>query len=141
MSMIHRFGLLMESLSSCMFLLQLLSLLSKDSSAFSLISIFFFKLWKCLPPGLDCWSGFELHFLFDLGDFSFSGFLFDSSFSVVFCIFIKSFFHTLCCLLYFIYLFFIISLVSFWRLLTPSLRRISFMFYWFGPLFLLFLFC
>jgi hypothetical protein len=40
MPMIHRFGLLMELLSSCIFLLQFLSLLSK-SSVFSLISILY----------------------------------------------------------------------------------------------------
>jgi hypothetical protein len=34
MPMIHKFGVLMESLNSCIFLLQLLSLLSKNSSGF-----------------------------------------------------------------------------------------------------------
>jgi hypothetical protein len=39
MSMICRFGLLMELLSSCTFHSQFLSLLSKESSVFSLVSI------------------------------------------------------------------------------------------------------
>jgi hypothetical protein len=39
MPMIHRFGFLMESLSSCIFLSHLLSILSNSSSVFSLISI------------------------------------------------------------------------------------------------------
>jgi hypothetical protein len=39
MYLICRFGLLMELLSSCIFLSQFLSLLSKNSSVFSLISV------------------------------------------------------------------------------------------------------
>jgi hypothetical protein len=46
MPMIHRFGLLMELLSSCEFLSQLLSLLSEDSSLF----IYFFNSYFAFKP-------------------------------------------------------------------------------------------
>jgi hypothetical protein len=42
----HRFGLLMDSQSSCAFLLQFLSLLSKNSS------VFFFNIYLSLSPGI-----------------------------------------------------------------------------------------
>jgi hypothetical protein len=44
MPMIHRFGLLMALLSSCIFLLQLLSLLSKESS------VLFFNIYFVFKP-------------------------------------------------------------------------------------------
>jgi hypothetical protein len=58
MPMIHRFGLLMESLSFCTFLLQLLSLLSQSSSVFFFNIYFVFKSWDSvlylfLSAGMD----------------------------------------------------------------------------------------
>jgi hypothetical protein len=69
MLMIHRFGLLMKSLSSCIFLSQLLSWLSKISSVYSLSSFYFCILRFCLLVFLVCWSGLPLCFLFDYRDF------------------------------------------------------------------------
>jgi hypothetical protein len=60
--MILRFGLFMDLLSSCMFLSQLWSCLTKISS---LISILFQTLRFSLPLVLVCWSGLPLCFLFD----------------------------------------------------------------------------
>jgi hypothetical protein len=61
MPMILRFGLLKESLSSCICLSQLLSCLTKISSVFSLISTLAWVLRFC-PPLLVCWSGLPLCF-------------------------------------------------------------------------------
>jgi hypothetical protein len=55
MSMILRFGLLIESLSSCIFLSQILSCLTNISSVFSLISILSQALRFCLPLVLVFW--------------------------------------------------------------------------------------
>jgi hypothetical protein len=65
MLMILRFGLLMESVSSCIFCSQLLCCVTKHSSAFSSISIYHQALLFCLPLVLVCWSGLLLCFLFD----------------------------------------------------------------------------
>jgi hypothetical protein len=46
-------------------------------------------------------------------------------FSEVFLIFVKLLFHILCCLFYFIYLFFIVSIVSLWRFLKSPLSSFS----------------
>jgi hypothetical protein len=113
-SMIHRFGLLIESLSFCIFLLQLLSLLPKNS-ILSLTSI--------LPSSPEIVSStyssmlewLSTAFFIDLRNFLFPGFLFDFFFFFfeVYHSFFELHFHILCCLLYFIYLFFVDSLVSF----------------------------
>jgi hypothetical protein len=66
MPVILRFGLLMELLSSCIFLSQLLCCLTKISSFFFLQ--FLFYLWAlrfCLPLVLVCCSDLPLCFLFD----------------------------------------------------------------------------
>jgi hypothetical protein len=121
MPMIHRFGLLMESLSCWVFFLQLLNFfLSKNSSVFSLISSLSSSPEICLPLVLVCWSGFPLYFLPDLRNFLFPGFLFDSSFSKVFLIFVQLLFHKLCCLFSYIFVF-IVSFVSLSSLLKSSL--------------------
>jgi hypothetical protein len=106
MPMILKFGLLMESLSSYIFLSQLLSHLTKISSAFTLIFVLSSALRFCLPLVLVCCSGFPLCYLYDKRNFLFTEFLFDSFFEV-FPIFIQLLFYILCCLLYFI------SLLSF----------------------------
>jgi hypothetical protein len=126
MPMFCRFGLLMESLSFCVFLFQLLTLLSKRSSVFSLIFIF-----SSSPEILSstCSSLLQwlfLDFLFDLWNFLFPGFCL-ILFSEVFHIFVKFLFHILCCLLYIIDLFFIVSFVSFWSLVKSFLSIYSFL--------------
>jgi hypothetical protein len=62
MPMILRFDLLMELLSSCIFLSQLLSCLTKSSSVFALISILSPSSEIFFPLVLFCWSGFPLFF-------------------------------------------------------------------------------
>jgi hypothetical protein len=61
MPRILRFGLLMESLSSCTFLLQVLSCLIKISSVFSLMSILYSS--SCFPLVLVYWSVLPLCFV------------------------------------------------------------------------------
>jgi hypothetical protein len=81
MPMILRFGLFMESLSSCIFPSQLLSLLTNRSSVFLLSHLFCPQVLRfCLLLVLFCWSGFPLYFIFDLRKFLFPEFLFDSIF-------------------------------------------------------------
>jgi hypothetical protein len=80
MLMIGNFGLLMVLLSSCVFLSQHLSLLSKSSAVFSLRSVL-----SSSPEILSstCFSVLDWLspvFLFDLRNFLFIGFLFDSFF-------------------------------------------------------------
>jgi hypothetical protein len=78
----------------------------------SCLRILFFPLISVLSSGAEilsslvlvCWNGFQVYFLFDLRNFLFPGFLFNSIFSEIFYIVVKLF-HILCCLLYFIYLF------------------------------------
>jgi hypothetical protein len=61
MPMIRRFFFLMESLSSCIFLFELLSLIQEFFCFFFFFNIYFvFKPGNsCLPLVLICWSGFH----------------------------------------------------------------------------------
>jgi hypothetical protein len=75
MSLILRFGLSMELLSSYIFLLQLLSLLPKSSSVFSLISTFLQALRSYLQLVLVSWDGLPLYFFYLIkGTFYFQDF-------------------------------------------------------------------
>jgi hypothetical protein len=68
MPMICKFGLLMYLQNSCIFISQLVSLLSKNS-VFSLTSILSLSPKFCLPVVPVCWSGFQLYFSLGLRKF------------------------------------------------------------------------
>jgi hypothetical protein len=103
--MVLRFGILIESLNSCILLSQHLCCLIKSSSVFSLTSIYFiFEFWD---------SVFHLFLSAEMAShcaFVWLKRLFISRicvwffFSEVFLIFVQLLFHILCCLLYIIYL-------------------------------------
>jgi hypothetical protein len=78
--MICRFGLLMKLQSSWVFLLQLLSLCLRFFRFILKYLVCLQALKLCLPLVADCWSSFQLYFLFDLRDFLLPGFLFNSFF-------------------------------------------------------------
>jgi hypothetical protein len=63
--MILKFGLSMEWLSSCIYLSQLLSCLTKIFSVFFFNFCFIFELWDSVFHVLVCWIGLPLCFLFD----------------------------------------------------------------------------
>jgi hypothetical protein len=117
MPMICRFGLLMESQSSCIFYTYFFSFLYIFMYfSFLYIFMYFFPLYVfylqvlkfCLPLILVCWSGFQLYFYLTL-DVFISRFFFWTL-----CILSSSFLHFLC-YLYVVYLFFCIFL-DFWCL-------------------------
>jgi hypothetical protein len=119
MPMILTFGLLMELLSSCIFLSQLLSCLTKSSSVFSLMSILSSNSEIYLSPALVCWSGLPLFFFIVLfltkGTFYFKDYcliLFSEIFYILF--------QLLCHIS-----FFIVCFVSLWCLLKTSLSSFS----------------
>jgi hypothetical protein len=123
--MICRFGLLMKSQRFFIFLSQLFHLFSK-------YSVFFFSLqsvlsWspEILPSACSSLLEWLLIVVFIwFKEVSISGvYLF---FFWDFLFFVNCLFHILYCLLYFIYLFFIISLVLFQCLLKSSLNSFSF---------------
>jgi hypothetical protein len=91
--------------SSCVFLLQPLSLLAKNSSVFFNI-YFVFEPWNSVFHLFQSTGVTSNIFLFDLRHFLIPGILFDFFFWT-FHMFVKLLFHILFNLLYFIYLFFL----------------------------------
>jgi hypothetical protein len=105
MPMILRFDLLIELLSFCMFLSQLLSLLSNNSSVLSLISVLFLSP-EVLSFAWSSWLGWLSTLLFIWFKEYFTSRISVLILFSVFHIFVKFLFRILCCLLYFICLFF-----------------------------------
>jgi hypothetical protein len=76
----------------------------------------------CLPPVLVCWNSFQLYFFFDLRNFLFPVFLFDTFF-LRFSLLDSSLIS--CAVFLISYIFFLTSLVSFWSLLKSSLSSFN----------------
>jgi hypothetical protein len=121
MPIIYRIFISRESLISCLFLLQLVSLLSKNSSDFSL-NAFSLLAWKfCLLLVPVCCSGFQIYFYVTQSNFYFWDFCL-IPFSGVSQIFVKLFFHILSWWKLWIYSFGIKSRYS-WFLSFPVLSQ------------------
>jgi hypothetical protein len=120
MSMIHRFGLLIESQSSCIYLLQLLSLLPKIL-LFFLYIYFVFEHWNSVfllfqSAGVAFTYVFSWFMVLFISRISVWFFSWDFSYLCY-----TSLSYLMLSSLFYICLFFIVSLVSCWGLLKSSL--------------------